>query len=197
MGILTSKTRLIVIPALAILVLAACSPQAAEAPDDTAADAEVIQAELTDTPSPTETVAPTPTETIAPSPTVTFTPGPTPTFAPIFDVGVIADLGTTDDIIGIEGVFEIVSMTEIKVTGMLFTVLEAPGVDIRLGVDRDFSDEVAVSLKDITGIRYNYRDFTITIPSEAFDGRSFNSIGIYCYDTDDLFDFAVFETPIN
>lgn len=168
------KTTFIVIPTLAFFVLTACSTPAAE----------------TDTKG-----TPTPIETIAPTPTATLTPGPTNTFAPIFEIGARADLSATDDFIGIEGVFEIVSMTEIKVTGMLFTVVEAPGVDIRLGVDRDFSDEVSVSLRDITGKTYNYRDFTLTIPPEAFDGRSFNSIGIFCYDTGDLFDFAVFENP--
>jgi len=181
-----SRNTRFVVPALAIFVLAACSSQPAEPPVDLGADPEVAQAD-TDTPAPTETIPPPPTETLI--------PGPTNTFAPIFDVGVRADLTATDDFIGIEGVFEIVSMTEIKVTGMLFTIVEAPGVDIRLGVDRDFSDEVAVSLRDITGKTYNYRNFTLTIPSEAFDGRSFNSIGIFCYDTGDLFDFAVFETP--
>ena len=78
---------------------------------------------------------------------------------------------------------------------MLFTVVEAPGVDIRLGFDRDFSEENSVSLKDITGNTYNYRDFILKIPTEAFDGRIFNSIAIYCYDTGDIFDVSVFEIP--
>lgn len=178
---------LIVVPSLVVFILAACSTQATEVSINTGVDAEVIPVSATDTPLPAETITPTSTATLI--------PGPTSTFAPIFDVGARADLGATDDYIGIEGVFEVVSMTEIKVTGLVFTVVEAPGVDIRLGVDQDFSDEVAVSLRDITGASYNYRDFTLRIPSAAFDGRSFNSIGIFCYDTGDLFDFAIFETP--
>ena len=166
-----------------MMVLGACSTQATESPTNAPAAED------------TATSAPPPTETTAPTATITLTPGPTSTFAPIFDIGVKADLGTTDDYIGIDGVFEIISMTEIEVTDFLFTVVEAPGVDIRLGVDRDFSDEVAVSLRDITGNSYENRDFKLTIPAAAFDGRSFNSIGIYCYDTGDLFDFAVFESP--
>ena len=156
-----------------VMTLTACSPQAAEVPvvEDTATSAPPATA------------------------TETLTPGPTSTFAPIFDIGVKADLGSTEDYLAISGVFEIISMTEIEVTDFLFTVVEAPGVDIRLGVDRDFSDEVAVSLRDITGNSYENRDFTLRIPPAAFDGRSFNSIGIYCYDTGDLFDFAVFESP--
>lgn len=168
-------------------MLAACSTLAAEIPTDTVVETEVVQADVTETRLPTKTLTLEPTETLI--------PGPTNTFAPIFKIGVVADLTATDDFIGIDGVFEIISMTEIRVTGMLFTVIEAPGVDIRLGVDRDFSDEVSVSLRDITGKTYDYRNFTLTIPPEAFDGRRFNSIGIFCYDTGDLFDFAIFETP--
>lgn len=161
------------------LIISACAPQPSTAPREAA--------------PPTKNVQSTNTEVVLP--TETEIPGPTKTFAPIFNVGSVADFGLTDDYIGIDGRFEIVSMTEIEVTGLLFTVVEAPGVDIRLGIDRNFDDAFAVSLRDITGKTYNSRDFTLTIPSAAFDGRSFNSIAIYCYDTGDIFDFVLFDSP--
>lgn len=128
-------------------------------------------------------------------PTETVTPGPTKTFFPILDIGSVADLGFTDDIIGIFGRFEIISVTEIELTGFTFTAIEAPGVDIQLGIDGNFDDEFAVSLRDVTGVRHENRIFKLTIPSAAFDGRNFNSIAVFCYDTGGGFDYIVFETP--
>ena len=32
------------------------------------------------------------------------------------------------------------------------------------------------------------------LPAEAFDGRSVNAIGVFCFDTGDLFDYAAFES---
>ena len=81
------------------------------------------------------------------------------------------------------------------IKNFVFLAEEAPGVDIRLGVGDDFSDEVAVSLKDITGKTYEGRSLTLTIPAAAFDGRTFDSIGVFCYDNGDLFDWVTIETP--
>ena len=34
---------------------------------------------------------------------------------------------------------------------------------------------------------------TLTIPDSAFDGRTFNSISVFCYETGEIFDWVVFE----
>jgi len=90
---------------------------------------------------------------------------------------------------------EFISATQIRIRDFVFLAAEAPGVDIRLGVDRNFEDDVAVSLKDITGDTYEGGSLTLTIPDEAFDGREFNSIGVVYYDNGDVFDWALIEPP--
>ena len=88
-----------------------------------------------------------------------------------------------------------VSATQIQIRDFVFLAAEASGVDIRLGVDRNFEDDVAVSLKDITGDTYEGGSLTLTIPDEAFDGRTFNSIGVVCYDNGEVFDWATIQSP--
>lgn len=153
---------------------------------------------------PTETRIP-PTETAVPpttAPTATElppTPQPTPAATvartPLWAIGSTADWTATNDPVGIEGRVEVISADQIVVRGFVSFVSEAPGVDIRLGVGGDFSDAVAVSLKDITGDEYDGRTLTLTLPDAAFDSRTFDSIGVFCFDTGDLFDYALFEPP--
>lgn len=155
-------------------------------PTDTAVPA-------TDTPDPEPTATSEPTATLEPTAEPTATPLVDPD--PLFEIGASANWTDTNDLLGIEGEIEYTSATEIVIRDFVFLAAEAPGVDIRLGVDDDFSDEVAVSLKDITGRTYEGRSLTLTIPPEGFDGRSFNSIGVFCFDTGDLFDWAPIEAP--
>ncbi len=202
-----------------MLFLAACSP-AASVPDNEGAQVagEVVTEPAATAEPPPPTYTPTPTE---PPPTETHLPGPTATAAieepaatleptsppeltsepepaevdrqPILPIGASADWTATGDPIGIEGQIEVTSPEQIVIRDFVFLAAEAPGVDIRLGVDDDFSDGVGVSLKDITGDTYEGRNLTLTLPDEAFDGRSFNSIGVFCFETGDLFDYATFD----
>lgn len=154
----------------------------------------------TATVSPTDTPEPAPTETAVPptaTPAPTQIPRPTPTidYQPLFPIGSTADWTATTDAVGIEGTVEFISATQLTIRDFVFFATEAPGVDIRLGVDRNFDEGVAVSLKDITGDSYDGASLTLTIPDEAFDGRQFNSIGVVCYDNGDIFDWAVIQPP--
>lgn len=163
------------------------SHPAAAATATAVAATDTLELEPTASPEPTATPEPT----VSPEPT----PAPTAESEPLFELGATANWTETNDPIGIEGEIEYISATEIVIRNFVFLAEEAPGVVIRLGVGDDFSDEVAVSLRDITGRTYEGRTVSLTIPPAGFDGRTFNSIGVYCYDTGDLFDWAVFEVP--
>lgn len=192
---------------LFVLVLAACRA-AAEAVDATTPNepeptavpsatavlpTNTVQPQPTDTPEPAPTDSPEPAPTQTPEPTAEVETSEDPT--PLFAIGATASWTESNDVLGIEGEIEYISATEIVIRDFLFLASEAPGVDIRLGIDDDFTDGVGVSLKDITGKTYEGRSFTLTIPAEGFDGRSFNSIGVFCFDTGDLFDWALLEAP--
>lgn len=124
----------------------------------------------------------------------TPTPEATVERVPVLPIGTTADLTASDDSLGIEGTVTVVSATEIVIEDFVFLADEAPGVDIRLGIGKDFSDDVALSLKDITGKIYKNRRLQLTIPASAM-GNEYDSIGIVCYDTGDVFDFALFQSP--
>ena len=199
-----------------LLLLAACSGADEPAVPETAVTetAEPV-AEATE-PPPTEEPPPTPTPeppTATPPAAETATPEPEPTEeatatapadtptpeiiiadAPI-PIGSIADWTSSADINGIEGIVEVTGVDEIVIQDFVSFVAPAPGVDIRLGMGRDFSDEASVVLRDITGKEYDGRTLTLTIPSAAFAGRSFNSIAVFCYETGEIFDYAEFAPP--
>ena len=124
-----------------------------------------------------------------------MTPEPQPTieYSEIIPLGAIADWTASDDIAGIEGLVEVIDFNQIRITEFVSLVSPAPGVDIRLGMGRDFSDEVAVVLRDITGRDFEGRSLTLTIPDAAYDGRTFDSIAVFCWETGEIFDWAQFE----
>lgn len=64
----------------------------------------------------------------------------------VLPVGATADWTTSNDLVGIQGLVEVISERELVVRDFVLLVEEAPGVDIRLGVGNDFSGEVAVRL---------------------------------------------------
>lgn len=64
----------------------------------------------------------------------------------VLPVGATADWTTSNDLVGIQGLVEVISERELVVRDFVSLVEEAPGVDIRLGVGNDFSDEVAMRL---------------------------------------------------
>jgi len=167
---------LLVITALA---LAACSPSNNRS--------EVAP------PQPTATIV---LETSIPptEPVETPTPEATIERVPILLIGTTANLTASDDSLGIEGKVTVVSATEIVIEDFVFLADEAPAVDIRLGIGKDFSDDVALSLKDITGKIYQGRRLQLTIPASAM-GNEYDSIGIVCYDNGDVFDYALFQSP--
>jgi hypothetical protein len=196
-------------------LLAACSSSAT--PADTVAQTESQEVipeqdqptespptpEPEDTPvSPTDTPAP-PTETpeaaseeVEPTePAVSPTPEVVVEYYETIPIGATADFTASNDIAGIEGQVEVISETEIKIRDFVSLVAPAPGVDIRLGVDGDISDEAAVVLKDITGKTYEGRSLTLTIPDAAFDGRTYDTIAVMCFETGELFDKTTFESP--
>lgn len=190
----------------AFLVMAAACTTATESsqPEDTPTEA-AAQAETTTTLLPTDTprpqATPLPSSTPESPPTHTAVPpttpseAPTPVPEPIVPVGSTASWTLTNDTIGIEGEIEFTSATQLVIRDFVFLAAEAPGVDIRLGMGDDFSDAVSVSLRDITGKTYEGRSLTLTIPPAAFDGRSFDSIAVVCFDTGDVFDSALIERP--
>jgi hypothetical protein len=188
---------------LCLFVLAACSSDGGDSAEPTEPATEIAQGGETAVP-PTKEPEPTdhpPTETaVSPtaSPLPTRTPAPTPTidYQPLFPIGSTADWTASSDAIGIEGAVEFISATQLRIRDFVFLAAEAPGVDIRLGLDRNFDNGVAVSLKDITGDIYDGGSLTLTIPDEAFDGRQFNSIAVVCYDNGDIFDWALIEAPV-
>jgi hypothetical protein len=202
--------KVLLLMVMVMLAVAACASSGGDEPEaeDTDSAAEVAQSEPTspptDTPEPepTDTPEPEPTDTPVPptdTPEPTATPEPEAPFEPekpLFPIGSTADWTETNDPLGIEGEIEFISATQIRISNFVFLAAEAPGVDIRLGVGDDFSDGVGVSLKDITGDTYEGRSLTLNIPPQAFDGRFFNSIGVFCFDTGDLFDYALIEPPI-
>lgn len=167
---------------LTIAVLTACAPATPLSPT-VAGDAAPTAPDST-------TAAPVPTTTL------TATPVPTPVIeaGPVLPIGAIADWTASPDPVDIEGIVEVVSERELAIRDFVSLVAEAPGVDIRLGVGDDFSDAVAIPLRDITGKVYEGRVLRLTIPPAAL-GRTVDSIAVYCYATGDVFDFAVFETP--
>lgn len=146
--------------------------------------------EVTKTPEPTDEL---PEATEAPEPTADPQPANIDR-EPIVPVGAMADWTATNDPVGVGGQVEIRSAEQIVIREFFFLAAEAPGVDIRLGIDNDFSDGVGVSLKNITGQTYEGRSLTLTVPDKAYDGRSFSSIGVFCFDTGELFDHALFES---
>jgi hypothetical protein len=193
-GAIPPRKALLVLP----LFLAACTPAAPTTSALTLTAEPVTQA----APAPSATAQPTaespratpvpPTSTLAPTETpVTEPQGLT---EPVIPIGSSASLTETNDLVGVEGEAEVTSENQIVLRDFVYLAPEAPGVDIRLGVGRDFSDEVAVPLKDITGNTYEGRDLKLTIPTTAA-GRTFTSIGVFCYATGDLFDFAEINPP--
>lgn len=170
-----------------LLLIVACAPAPATNVAPTSPPA-ATQAAPTQTEAPATDV-PQPTDTNVPA-----TEAPAAEFIPVLPIGAIADFSASDDIVGIEGVVEVVSERELLIRDFVSLVEEAPGVDIRLGVGDDFSDEVALSLKDITGRLYEGRSVTLLIPDSA-SGRTFDSIAVFCFDTGELFDFAIFQVP--
>jgi hypothetical protein len=126
---------------------------------------------------------------------------PTPTANPVVEyyeivpIGSTADFTASNDIAGVEGQVEVVSENQIKISDFVALLAAAPGVDIRLGIDGDYSDEVAVVLKDITGKNYEGRTLTLTIPDRAFDGQTYDGIAVICFDTGELFDAVTFASP--
>lgn len=136
---------------------------------------------------------PTPQVTETEEPASTPTPEPTVEREPIIPLGAKADFTASEDNIGIEGSVEVRSATELVIRDFVFLVYEAPGVDIRLGIGDDFTDSIAVSLKDITGKEFDGRVVNLRIPDSAFDGRAFDSIAVYCYVTGEVFDSVRFE----
>lgn len=187
--------------------LAACSPGGRAAGTATPA-ARATTAEATAVPKPT--LPPAEPTASPPQPTATAVPAtepPTPAAAEtptapatvehteIIPVGSTADWTATLDPVGIDGVVEVIDVNKVRISNFVFLAAEAPGVDIRLGLDGDFSDVAAVVLKDITGQVYEGRSLTLTIPDAAFDGRAFDSISVFCFETGEIFDWALFETP--
>ncbi|WP_420640936.1 hypothetical protein [Candidatus Leptofilum sp.] len=188
---------------LLVMASAACSATVEESPPAETSEIETpaeVVASSTAPPLPTAvpTNSPESTPTATQLPTAvpaTDTPSaPTPMPEPVIPVGSTASWTATDDITGIEGEIEFLSATQLVIRDFVFLAAEAPGVDIRLGVGNDFSDEVSVSLRDITGKTYEGRSLTLMIPAMAFDGRTFDSIGVVCYDNGDVFDSAPIET---
>ncbi len=157
----------------------------------------------TDTPVlPTETSAPpaetseaTPEEVEPTEPAVTPTPEAVVEYYETIPIGSTADFTASDDIAGIEGQVEVISKTEIKIRNFVSLLAPAPGVDIRLGVNGDISDDVAIVLKDITGKTYEGRTLTLKIPDKAFDGRTYDTISVMCFATGEIFDVITFEMP--
>jgi hypothetical protein len=162
-----------------ILGLAACSPSSDRL--------DVSTSQPTATVALDASIPPT-------DPIETPTPEATVERVPILPIGTTADLTASDDSLGIEGMVTIISATEIVIEDFVFLADEAPAVDIRLGIGKDFSDDVALSLKVITGKIYQGRRLQLTIPVSAM-GNEYDSIGIVCYDTGDVFDFAFFQSP--
>ena len=204
---------LVAIPLLALIVTA-CSPgdsatpvSQAEATSPPEATEEDVAPPTATTNPPTATAVP-PTETGEPAtetpepptatheptePSATPTPEATVEYYELIPIGSTADLTASEDIAGIEGLVEVTAVNQIKISDFVSVVGAAPGVDIRLGLDRDFSDDVAVVLRDITGDNFEGRSLTLTIPDSAFDGRTFNSISVFCWETGEIFDWVVFE----
>ena len=110
-------------------------------------------------------------------------------------VGAIADFSASNDSYGIEGSVEIISDTQIVISGFVSFLAKAPGVDIRLGLDGDFSDAVALSLIDITGEDFDGRTLTLTLPPGTLGSGLYDSIAVFCFDANVLFDSAVFVAP--
>ena len=110
-------------------------------------------------------------------------------------VGAIADFSASNDSYGIEGSVEIISDTQIVISGFVSFLAKAPGVDIRLGLDGDFSVAVALSLIDITGEDFDGRTLTLTLPPGTLGSGLYDSIAVFCFDANVLFDSAVFVAP--
>ncbi|MEZ4519627.1 MAG: hypothetical protein R3C44_23295 [Chloroflexota bacterium] len=178
------KWLMILVSILLTAVLVACG-STSTAPEATATTAPTVTAIVSPSPEPTPTPLPTPT------PTPVATPTPLPRLNPL-PIGATADWTATDDLTGIDGTVTVNEDGTLTLAGFVFLAAEAPGVDIRLGVDGDYSDEESVSLRDITGKTYEGRSLTLTLPDEAYDGRRLNSIGVVCYNTGDVFDSAQF-----
>lgn len=203
------ERKMLILFVFSLLLTACAAPSENDKPEDIAPAATAVPG-ATETPVPIEPTTPSPTntpaatETAVPSATDMPEPEPTATAAsaeptaipdPLLPIGSTANWTETNDIIGIEGEIEFTSATQLVIRNFVFLAAEAPGVDIRLGVGDDFSEDVGVSLRDITGKTYEGRSLTLTLPAEAFDGRSFDSIGVFCFDTGDLFDYALIQTP--
>jgi hypothetical protein len=207
------QPRFLVLTLLLALLLAACSsgdgtdealePAVQQDPTSESEGTALEPAAESPTPEPSETPLPPTEEPEAtdepPEPTLepadTPTPEPTAALSELIPIGSVADLTSSDDIAGIEGVVEVISVNQVRIREFVSLVSAAPGVDIRLGFNRDFSDEVAAVLKDITGDDYEGRSLTLTIPDSAYDGRSFNSISVFCWETGEIFDWATFDLP--
>lgn len=197
------KKKPVWVLAVLILFMGACASvaesEATAVPPSSTSPAAVVDTAVAVTDTPEPTAPPEPTASLEPSappePTSELTTELLAEPEPLFEIGATANWTETKDPVGIEGEIEYVSATEIVIRNFVFLAEEAPGVDIRLGVGNDFSDEVAVSLRDITGRTYEGRTVTLTIPPAGFDGRAFDSIGVYCYDTGELFDWALFDAP--
>jgi hypothetical protein len=207
------RTLLITLPLLAAIVTACSAGDAARSVSQEQATSPTVTVEpdaepptatllpptatrlpLTNTPAPaTETPVP-PTDTQEPTePAETPTPEPTLEYFEIIPIGSTADFTASADLAGIAGMVEVTAVNQIKISDFVSLVGAAPGVDIRLGLDRDFSGGVAVSLRDITGQDFEGRTVTLTIPDSAFDGRTFNSISVFCFETGEIFDWVIFE----
>jgi hypothetical protein len=125
----------------------------------------------------------------------TATPEPAVEYYEAIAAGSTADFTASNDVAGIEGLVEVRSETEIVIRDFVSLVSAAPGVDIRLGVDGDVSDDVAVVLRDITGKDFEGRSLTLTIPDRAFDGRTYDTIAVMCWETGEIFDQVSFKRP--
>lgn len=175
--------NVVAISVISSLLLVACS-----------GGGEIPQATATHTshpPAATDQVA----EATLPAPTEIPTSEPVTGLADPLQIGAIADFSISEDFYGIAGSAEIVSDTQIVISGFVSFLAEAPGVDIRLGIDGDFSDEVALSLKNITGKDFDGRTVTLTFPVGTLESGRYDSIAVFCFDTGDLFDSAVFVLP--
>lgn len=175
------------------LFLAACSA------GGEAAQATATYTSTSPPPAATPTATPTATEeptiTLIPIPTEISTSVPERVFVPPLPIGAIADFSLNNDILGISGVVEIVSDTKMVISGFFSPLDLAPGVDIRLGINGDFTDAVALSLKDITGRNFDGSTVTLNLPPGTLTSGRYDSIAVFCYDTGELFDFAVFVFP--
>ncbi len=212
----TYQPKILLALLTAVVLLAACSADRNSDATDTQSESQDPPAEIgptvepastpvpptatpvapTETPMPaTETPEPE-TEAIVPTePADTVTPEPVVEYYELIPAGSTADLTASNDIAGIEGMVEVRSETEIVIRDFVSLVSAAPGVDIRLGVDGDVSDDVAIVLRDITGKDFEGRSLTLTIPDRAFDGRTYDTIAMMCWETGEIFDQATFETP--